>query len=146
MAPARILIVDDEPFNRDVLVQELELLDHEGVTAIHGREALDRLFGEPVDLILLDIMMPEMDGFEALRRLKDDPRLRHIPVIMISALDDIDSVVRCVELGADDHLPKPFDPVLLKARIAFETVRQPGGRTAPLDGLQRNADFVRGRL
>jgi class 3 adenylate cyclase len=117
VAPARILIVDDEPFNRDVLAQELELLEHEAVTAIHGRDALDRLAGEPVDLILLDIMMPEMDGFAVLRRLKDDTRLRHIPVIMISALDDIDSVVRCVELGADDHLPKPFDPVLLKARI-----------------------------
>jgi adenylate cyclase len=117
VAPARILIVDDEPFNRDVLVQELELLEHEAVTAIHGRDALDRLAGESVDLILLDIMMPEMDGFAVLRRLKDDTRLRHIPVIMISALDDIDSVVRCVELGADEHLPKPFDPVLLKARI-----------------------------
>jgi adenylate cyclase len=115
--PARILIVDDEPFNRDVLAQELELLDHESVTAIHGRDALDRLSREAVDLILLDIMMPEMGGFEVLRRLKDDARLRHIPVIMISALDDIDSVVRCVELGADDYLPKPFDPVLLKARI-----------------------------
>ena len=117
MAPARILIVDDEPFNRDVLAQELELLEHEAVTAIHGRDALDRLASETVDLILLDIMMPEMDGFAVLRRLKDDARLRHIPVIMISALDDIDSVVRCIELGADDHLPKPFDPVLLKARI-----------------------------
>jgi class 3 adenylate cyclase/CheY-like chemotaxis protein len=117
VAPARILIVDDEPFNRDVLVQELELLDHEAVTAIHGRDALARLADETVDLILLDIMMPEMDGFAVLRRLKDNVRLRRIPVIMISALDDIDSVVRCVELGADDHLPKPFDPVLLKARI-----------------------------
>jgi class 3 adenylate cyclase/CheY-like chemotaxis protein len=117
VAPARILIVDDEPFNRDVLAQELELLEHEAVSAIHGRDALDRLAGETVDLILLDIMMPEMDGFAVLRRLKDDARLRHIPVIMISALDDIDSVVRCIELGADDHLPKPFDPILLKARI-----------------------------
>jgi adenylate cyclase len=117
VAPARILIVDDEPFNRDVLAQELELLEHEAVMAIHGRDALERLAGETVDLILLDIMMPEIDGFAVLRRLKDDARLRHVPVIMISALDDIDSVVRCIELGADDHLPKPFDPVLLKARI-----------------------------
>jgi class 3 adenylate cyclase/CheY-like chemotaxis protein len=116
-APARILIVDDEPFNRDVLAQELEFLDHEPVAAIHGRDALARLASETVDLILLDIMMPEMDGFEVLRNLKDDARLRHIPVIMISALDDLDSVVRCVELGAEDYLPKPFDPVLLKARI-----------------------------
>jgi adenylate cyclase len=115
--PARILIVDDEPFNRDVLAEELELLDHTAVAAIHGKDALARLAAEPFDLILLDIMMPEMDGFEVLRRLKDDPRLRHIPVIMISALDDLDAVVRCVELGAEDYLPKPFDPVLLKARI-----------------------------
>jgi adenylate cyclase len=117
VAPARILIVDDEPFNRDVLAQELELLDHEAVAAVNGRDALDRLLGETFDLILLDIMMPEMDGFELLRHLKDDARLRHIPVLMISALDDHDSVVRCITLGAEDHLPKPFDPVLLKARI-----------------------------
>jgi class 3 adenylate cyclase/CheY-like chemotaxis protein len=116
-APARILIVDDEPFNRDVLAQELELLDHEAVAAVHGRDALERLESELVDLILLDIMMPGIDGYEVLRRLKDDARLRHIPVIMISALDDLESVVRCVELGAEDYLPKPFDPVLLKARI-----------------------------
>jgi adenylate cyclase len=116
-APARILIVDDEPFNRDVLAQELELLEHEGLAAVHGRDALEVLQREAVDLILLDIMMPEIDGIEVLRRLKTDARLRHIPVIMISAIDDIDSVVRCIELGADDYLPKPFDPVLLKARI-----------------------------
>jgi class 3 adenylate cyclase/CheY-like chemotaxis protein len=116
-APARILIVDDEPFNRDVLAQELELLEHEATEAIDGRDALEQLGSEAVDLILLDIMMPEMDGFEVLRRLKDDARLRHIPVIMISALDDLDAVVRCIALGAEDYLPKPFDPVLLKARI-----------------------------
>jgi adenylate cyclase len=116
-APARILIVDDEPFNRDVLAQELELLDHDTVAAVNGCDALERLAGDAFDVILLDIMMPEMDGFEVLRRLKEDARLRHVPVIMISALDDIDSVVRCVALGADDYLPKPFDPVLLKARL-----------------------------
>jgi class 3 adenylate cyclase/CheY-like chemotaxis protein len=116
-APARILIVDDEPFNRDVLIEELELLEHEALTAVHGRDALAVLAREAVDLILLDIMMPELDGFEVLRRLKADERLRHVPVIMISALDDLDAVVRCIELGADDYLPKPFDPVLLKARI-----------------------------
>jgi adenylate cyclase len=115
--PARVLIVDDEPFNRDVLAQELELLDHDTVAAVNCRDALERLAGDAFDVILLDIMMPEMDGFEVLRRLKDDARLRHVPVIMISALDDIDSVVRCVALGADDYLPKPFDPVLLKARL-----------------------------
>jgi len=115
--PARILIVDDELFNREVLEQELELLDCETITAADGQEALDRLSADAVDAILLDIMMPELDGFEVLRRLKRDDSLRHIPVIMISALDDLASVVRCIELGADDYLPKPFDSVLLKARI-----------------------------
>jgi adenylate cyclase len=138
-APARILIVDDEPFNRDVLAQELELLDHVSVAAIHGREALARLAGETVDLILLDIMMPEMDGFEVLRHLKEDARLRHTPVIMISALDDLDSVVRCIELGAEDYLPKPFDPVLLKARIGacLEKKRWRDQEVAYLDRIER---------
>jgi adenylate cyclase len=142
--PARILIVDDEPFNRDVLAQELELLDHEVVSAIHGRDALDRLARDSVDLILLDIMMPEMDGFAVLRRLKDDPRLRHIPVIMVSALDDIDSVVRCVELGADDHLPKPFDPVLLKARVGacLEKKRWHDQEVAYLERIERQMEQI----
>jgi adenylate cyclase len=138
-APARILIVDDEPFNRDVLAQELELLDHEAVAAVHGRDALERLESELVDLILLDIMMPGIDGYEVLRRLKDDARLRHIPVIMISALDDLASVVRCVELGAEDYLPKPFDPVLLKARIGacLEKKRWRDQEQAYLERIER---------
>jgi class 3 adenylate cyclase len=137
--PARVLIVDDESFNRDVLAQELELLDHEGIAAVHGRDALERLGADAVDLILLDIMMPEMDGFEVLRRLKGDARLRHIPVIMISALDDVDSVVRCIELGADDYLPKPFDPVLLKARIGacLERKRWHDQEVAYLERIER---------
>ena len=114
----RILIVDDEPFNVDLLEQELELLGHDDD---RGRRWLASpracCAGEPVDLVLLDIMMPELDGYEVLRRIKGDPELRHIPVIMISALDDLESVVRCIELGAEDYLPKPFDPVLLKARV-----------------------------
>jgi adenylate cyclase len=138
-APARILIVDDEPFNRDVLAQELELLDHEALAAVHGRDALERLESEPVDLILLDIMMPGIDGFEVLRRLKEDARLRHIPVIMVSALDDLASVVRCVELGAEDYLPKPFDPVLLKARIGacLEKKRWRDQEQAYLERIER---------
>ena len=114
---ARILIVDDEPLNRELLEQELELLDYETVTAVDGRDALHRLTEDAIDLILLDIMMPEVDGFEVLRRLKRDDSLLHIPVIMISSLDDLASVVSCIELGAEDYLPKPFDTVLLKARI-----------------------------
>jgi adenylate cyclase len=113
----RILIVDDEPFNVDLLEQELELLDYATVAAADGRQALERLAAEPIDLVLLDIMMPGLDGYQALRRIKADPGLRHIPVIMVSALSELDSVVRCIELGAEDHLPKPFEPVLLRARV-----------------------------
>jgi adenylate cyclase len=143
-APARILVVDDEPFNRDLLAQELELLDHEAVAAVDGRDALQRLAGEAVDLILLDIMMPDMDGFEVLRRLKLDARLRHVPVIMISALDDLDSVVRCVELGAEDHLPKPFDPVLLKARVGacLEKKRRHDQEVAYLSRIERQMQEI----
>lgn len=114
---ARILIVDDEPFNVDYLEQELEDLDCETVSAQNGREALEQVAAEAPDVILLDIMMPEMDGFQVLAHLKADKRLRDIPVIVISALDDMDSVVKGIQMGAEDYLPKPFDPVLLKARI-----------------------------
>ena len=142
--PARILIVDDEPFNRDVLAQELELLDHDTVAAIHGREALARLAEDTVDLILLDVMMPEMDGIEVLRHLKADARLRHVPVIMISALDDLDSVVRCIELGAEDYLPKPFDPILLKARIGacLEKKRWRDQEVAYLERIERQMQEI----
>src|SRR3954470_15516281 len=114
---ARVLIVDDEPFNVDLLEQELELLDCATVAAADGYQALQRLVAEPIDLVLLDIMMPKLDGYQVLRRIKADPRLRHIPVIMVSALSELESVVRCIELGAEDHLPKPFEPVLLRARV-----------------------------
>ena len=114
---ARILIADDEPLNVDLLEQELELLGHDSIAAFDGAAALRMLADEPVDLVLLDIMMPQLDGYGVLRQIKADPSLRHLPVIMISALDQLDSVLRCIELGAEDYLPKPFDPVLLKARI-----------------------------
>jgi adenylate cyclase len=114
---ARILIADDEPLNVDLLEQELELLGHATISAPDGAAALQLLAREPVDLVLLDIMMPQLDGYEVLRQIRADPELRHLPVIMISALDQLDSVLRCIELGAEDYLPKPFDPVLLKTRI-----------------------------
>jgi adenylate cyclase len=114
---ARILIVDDEPFNVDYLEQELEDLDYDTISAANGREALERVAAEAPDVILLDIMMPEMDGFQVLRHLKADRIWRDIPVIVISALDDMDSVVKGIQLGAEDYLPKPFNPTLLKARI-----------------------------
>jgi adenylate cyclase len=113
----RILIVDDEPLNVDLLEQELELLGHDTIAASDGAAALQILARQPVDLMLLDIMMPQLDGYEVLARIKGDVELRHVPVIMISALDQLESVVRCIELGAEDYLPKPFEPILLKARI-----------------------------
>ena len=96
-----ILIVDDEPLNVDLLEQELDLLGHDTIAAADGLAALAHLARQPVDLVLLDIMMPQLDGYEVLRRIKGDPDLRHVPVIMIS----------------EDHLPKPFEPVVLKARV-----------------------------
>ena len=117
MGRPKILIVDDEPFNVDYLEQELEDLDYETVSAFNGREALEQVGAETPDVILLDIMMPQMDGFQVLERLKADDAWRNIPVIIISAMDDIDSVVRGIKLGAEEYLPKPFNEVLLKARI-----------------------------
>ncbi|MDP4025294.1 adenylate/guanylate cyclase domain-containing protein [Methylobacterium sp. NEAU 140] len=114
---ARILIVDDEPFNLDVLEEELEFLGHASIRAENGRVALARLEEEAFDLVLLDVMMPALDGHAVLERMKADARWRHIPVIMISALTEIRTVVRCIESGAEDYLPKPFEPVLLAARI-----------------------------
>jgi adenylate cyclase len=115
--PAYVLVVDDDPINRALLAKSLEREGHEHAMAEHGREALEKLRAEAFDIVLLDVVMPELDGYEVLRRIEDDPDLRHVPVIMISAVEDLDSVVRCIELGADDYLPKPFDPVLLRARI-----------------------------
>ncbi|WP_043346452.1 response regulator, partial [Methylobacterium sp. B1] len=117
MEPARILIVDDEPFNLDLLEQELEILGHTSVRAANGRAALDRLSEEPFDLVLLDVMMPALDGYAVLERMKAHEAWRHTPVVMISALMEIGSIVRCIELGAFDYLPKPFEPVILEARI-----------------------------
>jgi DNA-binding response OmpR family regulator len=112
-----ILVVDDNQFNREMLARGLHKQKHWFALAQNGRQALDMLEGGGFDLVLLDILMPELDGFEVLKRLKANPAQRHVPVIMISALDQIDSVVRCIEMGAEDYLPKPFNPVLLKARV-----------------------------
>jgi adenylate cyclase len=113
-----ILVVDDDSPNREVLVRRLARLGYSTTEAGDGLAALERLAeAPPVDLVLLDVMMPGLDGFGVLQRRREDPALRDIPVIMISALDQVESVVRAVEMGADDYLPKPFDPVLLKARV-----------------------------
>jgi adenylate cyclase len=116
-APASLLVVDDDPINRMVLSRELERQGHRVTAAENGAAALEALHAAPFDVVLLDVLMPELDGYQTLARIEDDERLRSIPVIMISALEDIKSVVRCIEMGAADYLPKPFDPVLLRARI-----------------------------
>jgi sigma-B regulation protein RsbU (phosphoserine phosphatase) len=116
-ASGRILIVDDNEMNRDVLARPLVRQGYEVETAENGRIAMDMVRAHPFDLVLLDIMMPEMDGYQVLQEIKRDEMLRHLPVIMISALDELDSVVRCIEMGADDYLPKPFNPTILKARL-----------------------------
>ena len=117
-ATARVLVVDDNEDNRTILERRLIRQGYSVECAENGSRALKMLSDRPFDLVLLDIMMPEVDGYEVLQRVKDNPQTRDIPVIMISALDDLGSIVRCVEHGAEDYLPKPFDPVLLKARIS----------------------------
>ncbi len=115
--PRTVLVVDDEPFNVDLLTEELEELGLRAVPAANGREALALIDEIECDMMLLDIMMPEMDGIELLERLNAAGRLASLPVIVVSAVDDIGRVARCIELGAEDHLHKPFDPILLRARI-----------------------------
>src|SRR5262252_4219438 len=113
-----LLVVDDNEDNRYTLVQRLRRLGYTDIaTAVDGRRALECLRERAFDLVLLDVMMPELNGYEVLERLRADDQLRHLPVIMISAVDQLESVVRCIELGADDYLPKPFNPILLRARV-----------------------------
>jgi len=118
MADPVILIVDDNEDNRFTLASRLEACGYGNiVTAENGRVALEQMRRTPVDLVLLDIMMPELDGYGMLEELHTDTVLRDVPVVMISALEDMSSVVRCIGLGATDYLTKPFNPVLLKARV-----------------------------
>lgn len=132
---ARILVVDDVEENRGVLQRRLQREGHTVVCASSGLEALEAVAKGPFDIVLLDIMMPDMDGYETLQRLKSSDTTRDIPVIMISALDDIASIVRCIERGAEDYLPKPFDPVLLRARISACLEKK--------DLHERERDFLR---
>jgi adenylate cyclase len=112
-----ILVVDDNEMNRDMLSRRLNRQGFTVEMAEHGQMALEMLAERPYALLLLDVMMPRMNGYEVLEYLKSHEATRHIPVIMISAVDDLDSVVKCIELGADDYLFKPFNPILLKARV-----------------------------
>ena len=120
----KILIADDDDANRDLLRRRLVCEGHEVVEARNGMEALDLLKGTRCDLVLLDILMPVLDGFQTLARIKQNARLRELPVIMISALEELHSVVRCIEMGAVDYLPKPFNRVLLRARIGASLERK----------------------
>jgi len=112
-----LLIVDDNKVNRILLARAVEQLGHQIETAENGRQALEKLRAGSFDLVLLDIEMPEMDGYQVLEACLQDSELRNIPVIMTSSLDEIDSVVKCIELGAEDYLNKPVNPVLLRARV-----------------------------
>lgn len=133
-----ILVVDDILANRELLARRLSRDGHVVSTIDSGSGALRLLAATKFDLVLLDLMMPGMNGFEVLRQLKGNPALVHIPVIMISALDEIDSTVRCIEAGAEDYIPKPFDPVLLSARIdaTLERKRLRDREQAFIDQLQ----------
>jgi class 3 adenylate cyclase len=112
-----LLVVDDNRVNRLLLGRALEQLGHTVTFAENGREALERLRQRAVDLVLLDIEMPEMDGYQVLEALAADPRLRELPVVMMSSVEEVDSVARCIERGAEDYLFKPVNPVLLRARV-----------------------------
>jgi len=113
-----LLVVDDNEDNRYVLSQQLNIQGYDNITiATNGHEALNNLRSKSFDLVLLDIMMPDLNGYEVLERMRSSPELRNIPVIMISGIGELDSVVRCIELGAEDYLPKPFESTLLRARV-----------------------------
>jgi sigma-B regulation protein RsbU (phosphoserine phosphatase) len=139
-ASARVLVVDDVADNRDILVRRLGRLGIQSVEqATNGREALEAIARQAFDLILLDIMMPEMDGFEVLENLKAQDKLVDLPVIVISALTDLDPVVRCIELGAEDFILKPFNATLLRARI-LSTLEKKKLRDAMRDELARKQE------
>jgi CheY-like chemotaxis protein len=116
----RVLVVDDSAVNRMVLTKALNADGHTSLTAEDGLQALELLQagGEPcVDVVLLDLEMPMLDGYETLARMKADERLRQLPVIVVSSIEDLDSVVRCIKIGATDYLPKPFNAEVLRARL-----------------------------
>jgi phosphoserine phosphatase RsbU/P len=141
-----LLVVDDNEDNRYTLTRRLTRESYTNLTtATNGREALGLLQSKPFDLILLDIMMPEVNGYEVLEHMKADPGLREIPVIMISALSEMDSIVRCIELGAEDYLPKPFNPTLLRARVgaSLEKKRLRDAVRASLARLEQEMDAAR---
>lgn len=113
-----LLVVDDNEMNRDLLGRRLERQGYRVTMAVDGRQALEIINREAFDLVLLDIMLPVVNGYQVLEQMKADRLLSHIPVIITTALDESDGKARCMELGAEDYLTKPFNPVILKSRIS----------------------------
>ncbi len=141
-----LLVVDDNEDNRYTLTRRLNKEGYRNLsTANDGRAALDLLKAQPFDLVLLDIMMPELNGYEVLEQMKASAELRDVPVIMISALSEMDSVIRCIELGAEDYLSKPFNPTLLRARVGatLEKKRLRDEVRASLSRLEEELDAAR---
>ncbi len=138
-------MVDDNQVNRKLLAMNLSQQGHEPDTAGNGEEALQKLHSVAYDLVLLDLEMPVLNGFQTLTAIKQDTGLRHIPVIMITAVDEMESTVRCIEMGAEDYLPKPFNPVLLKARIdaSLEKKRLRDAEQIYIRSLEREFEIAR---
>lgn len=114
---SRVLIVDDNDMNLDLLQRQVKKAGYEPICANSGKQALEFLETAPYDLVLLDVMMPDIGGVEVLEKLKAHPSLKNLPVIMVSALDESETTTSCIELGAEDYLTKPFDPIILCSRI-----------------------------
>ena len=143
--PGHVLVVDDQAINRELLSRRLVQDGYTVSCAAGGREALERINSERVDIVLLDVMMPGTSGFDVLSRMKSDPRTLHIPVLMISALDEMQSVVHCIEMGADDYLTTPIDPILLRARISssLERKRLHDDEQSYVEAIRRETDAAR---
>jgi sigma-B regulation protein RsbU (phosphoserine phosphatase) len=124
VAAASLLVVDDIEANRDLLARRLKKLGHRVSVAQDGEQALAMLGEQPFDLVLLDITMPGMDGYQVLETMKSDVRYSELPVVMVSAIDEAESISRCLDLGADDYLPKPFDPAVMRARVESSLARK----------------------
>lgn len=142
---ARVLVVDDNEMNRDMLSRRLKRQKYAVEVAEDGARALALVKEQSFDLMLLDIMMPNISGYDVLEQVKADPKTQHLPVIMISAVDDLDSVVRCIEMGAEDYLFKPFNPVLLKARVGASLSKNRGAAINTA-ALQDHLDKAEGEL
>lgn len=138
VAPGRFLVVDDHPTNRLKLAMAVKALGHEAEQAEDGAVAIEMMRAKPYDLILLDIVMPVMDGHEVLRAMQTDDVLRSIPVIVISASAEVADAILCIQNGAEDYLPKPFDPVLLKARIGSSLAKKRLN-----DAVRKHMEFIR---